>query len=422
MSFPTRGRTDGAGGDDPRREEPQPQGDRPSTFPSGGSWSWTGLSGSGKSSLAFDTLHAEGQRRYVESFSASTRQFLERPRSARGRPDRGAPAVDRGWATSRPALPRAARWGPSPARTTPSALLYARLGVVHCLRCGAEVRPSDPSAVASAIDAFPEGTRYLIAFPLDLSPESDLAALADSLREEGFTRVRVDGAVHPIADGPIPETREASIQVVVDRQVRGSVGEARRSDSIEAAFARGLGRCLVVRDDSTLAFQRGWACSRCGLPAAAPEPRLFRYTSPLGACPTCEGTGSVLDVDLAKVVPDPRKTLRDGAVIPWTTPAHAHWTERLVRDAGRDRDRPGPTVRRASRRAGGEDRGRVPRLPRPPGVLPPVGEEDLQALGPGLPEPLAGLLDLPGVRGETAPAPRPWPCASAGATSPRSPR
>jgi len=302
----------------------------------------TGLSGSGKSSLAFDTLHAEGQRRYVETFSAYTRQFLERLDKPDADSIEGLP----------PSIAVGQRVGRRSSRSTVGTvagihdalgLLFARIGLVHCIRCGAEVRPSDPQAVIQAIDALPDRSRYLIAYPLDLSPESDLAALADSLRAEGFTRVRVGGAVHSIVSGPIPRPESAAVEVVVDRQVRGSDGEARRAESIETAFARGLGRCRIITDDATLSFFRGWVCSRCGTEAVPPEPRSFRYTSPLGACPTCEGTGSVLDLDLAKIVPAPRKTIREGAIAPWTTPSHRGWADRLVTASGVlgiDPDRP----------------------------------------------------------------------------------
>ena len=302
----------------------------------------TGLSGSGKSSLAFDTLHAEGQRRYVETFSAYTRQFLDRLDKPDAEAIEGLP----------PSIAVGQKAGRRSARSTVATvtdvhdalgLLFARTGAVHCLKCGSEVRPNDPEAVAKAIDDLPAGTRYLVAFPFELSPQSDLDALADSLREQGFTRVRVDGSVQAITSGPIPRPVAAGVEVVVDRLVRGSEAESRRLDSIETAFARGFGRCRIITDAEVATFHRGWVCARCGAEATPPEPRLFRYNSPLGACPTCAGMGSVMELDLAKIVPDPRKTIRDGAIAPWTTPSHRQWTDRLLalsHQFGFDPDRP----------------------------------------------------------------------------------
>ena len=153
----------------------------------------------------------------------------------------------------------------------------------------------------------------------------------------------VDGVVRTVGEGPIPRPTAGGVLVVVDRQVRGSEAEARRLDSIETAFRKGFGRCTVVSEDFTPTFYQGWVCSNCGTEAVAPEPRLFRYNSPLGACPSCEGTGSIIDLDLSKIVPDGRKSIRAGAIVPWTTPSHRDWTDRLAAISGRigvDPDRP----------------------------------------------------------------------------------
>ena len=291
----------------------------------------TGVSGSGKSSLAFDTLYAEGQRRYVETFSAYSRQFLE----ALEKPD--ADRID----GIPPALAMAQRGARRSGRSTVGTvtevqdylgLLYARLGTVICRVCGHVVRPADPRAVAAAIDELPERTRYLIAFPLEVRPDSDRQGLADALRADGFIRVRADGQVTTLGDGPVPEPTDGVVEVVVDRLVRGSEDPGRRLDSIETAFARGLGRCRIIADGvDALTFYRGWRCAHCGAEAAEPEPRLFRFNSPVGACPTCEGFGRVIDLDLARIVPDPARSLRDGAIAPWSTPAYATWNQDFLK-------------------------------------------------------------------------------------------
>jgi excinuclease ABC subunit A len=293
----------------------------------------TGVSGSGKSSLAFDTLYAEGQRRFIETFSADARRFLEKL----DKPD--ADRID----DIPPALAVAQRGAKRSGRSTVGtitelqadlALLFARVGVVRCLNCGAEVRPSGPEDVARAIDGLPEKTRYLVAFPMEIGPESDRAALADALREDGFVRVRVDGQVVPLEAGPLLMPADGVVEVVVDRLVRGSEDPARRTDSIETAFAKGLGRCRVIAEGSeTLTFYRGWRCSRCGATAKEPEPGLFLFNNPIGACPACEGFGRVIDLDLDRIVPDKNKSLRDGAVVPWTTPSHRPWLDDLLRVA-----------------------------------------------------------------------------------------
>jgi excinuclease ABC subunit A len=301
----------------------------------------TGVSGSGKSSLAFDTLYAEGQRRYIETFSAYTRQFLEKL----DKPD--ADRID----GIPPAIAVAQRVARRSSRSTVGTvteihdylgLLYARLGQVECLDCGVAVEPASPATVVRAIEGLPERTRYLIAFPLEVRPESDRSALAAALREDGFVRVRVAGQVHSLDAGfpalPWAENETGVVEVVVDRLVRGSEPPERRIDSIETAFARGLGRCrLVVSQadggESTETFFQGWRCSRCGRDYAAPDPRLFRPNNPLGACPGCEGFGRVIDLDLGRIVPLPSRTIREGAIAPWTTSAYQGLLQDLLERA-----------------------------------------------------------------------------------------
>jgi len=285
---------------------------------------FSGVSGSGKSSLAFDTFYAGGRGRYVEPFWSSPRQFLERL----DKPD--ADLID----GIPPAIAVAQRsGGRRSARSTVGtvadihdhlALLYARVGRVTCPQCGTVVEPSDPSAVVRAIEGLPEGSRYLVAFPIDVRPDSDLEALAGALREDGFGRISMNGQVIRLEAGPLPVVDSGTIDVVVDRLTRGSEASARRLDSIETAFAKGLGRAriLVEGGGPDLTFYRKRRCPGCGLDFADPDPRLFRYNSPLGACPTCEGYGSVVDLEPGRIVPDPSKTIAEGAIAPWSTPSY----------------------------------------------------------------------------------------------------
>jgi excinuclease ABC subunit A len=293
---------------------------------------FTGVSGSGKSSLAFDTLYAEGQRRYIETFSAYTRQFLETlDKPDAERIDGIPPAV----AVAQRVVKRAGR---STVGTVTEvhdhlALLYGRIGQVICSRCGSTVRPADTAAVVSAIDALPEGTRYQIAFPVDTTPETNLAALGDSLRESGFLRVQVDGRVFSIDNDPPPRPTSGPIDVIVDRLLRGREDPGRRLDSIETAFDRGLGRCRIIHEETTLSFVRGWRCGTCGADYLRPDPRLFNPNSPLGACPACEGFGRIIDLDFDRIIPDKTRSLKDGAIVPWTMPAYRRHLDALLHDA-----------------------------------------------------------------------------------------
>ncbi|MHC5543276.1 excinuclease ABC subunit UvrA, partial [Singulisphaera rosea] len=186
------------------------------------------------------------------------------------------------------------------------------------------------ATVDRAIASLPEKTRYQIAFPMEVRPESDRSALASILREDGFTRVQVDGQVLTLESGAFPEPSSGQVDVIVDRMVRGSDSPARRLDSIETAFSKGLGRCRILTDAETLNFFQGWRCGHCGADYPEPSPRLFSYNSPLGACPTCEGFGRVIDLDLERIVPDTSKSLRDGAIVPWTTPGYRDRLEDLL--------------------------------------------------------------------------------------------
>jgi excinuclease ABC subunit A len=358
-----------------------------------------GVSGSGKSSLAFDTLYAEGQRRYIESFSAYTRQFLERlEKPAAERIDGIPPAV--AVANKSPSRSSRSTVGTSTETNDYLRLLFAKIGRVHCLKCGREVRRDSPQSVAAELARLPEGTRYLVAFPAAIKPGEDFAAFAAALREEGFVRLVCgerllnldDGDVEPASgllgrqtDSPHDASENDSaaggvepIYVVVDRLAAGSAAEERVRDSLETAFGKGGGKAFVFvetppADDSTggprphpgplskgegtetggpqpspvlkgegtdyrleerswrrMGFSTALACGDCQLEYPTPEPRLYSFNSPLGACPECEGFGNVIDIDLDLVVPDPHKTLREGAIAPWNSPAYAHEQKELL--------------------------------------------------------------------------------------------
>jgi excinuclease ABC subunit A len=286
-------------------------------FPRGRLSVVTGVSGSGKSSLAFDTLYAEGQRRYVESVSTYAKQFLDRL----PRPDVDAihgltPAV----AIRQAAPARSAR---STVGTATEVfdylrLLFARLGRVHCAACGQAVRADSPASVAREAAGWDDGARVVVLAPVRLSERMAWEEQAAHLLRAGYTRVWSGGGVVPLEPPPalVREAREALVVVDRFRWLPGE--ESRLADSCEQAFRRGEGRLLLSLDDrSPEPRSERWECSACGTPAVRPEPALFSFNSPLGVCPQCRGFGNVLTFAPELIVPDPARTLREGAIRPW---------------------------------------------------------------------------------------------------------
>jgi excinuclease ABC subunit A len=248
----------------------------------------TGVSGSGKSSLAFDTLYAEAQRRYLQSVSTSTRQFLERLDQ---------PEADR-IENLPPAIAIGQRFAARGPRATVGTLteiveylrlLFARTGTVECLQCGQPVHAATTVDVMRAVAALPVGMRFSIGFPS--KPAGDAAGWAASLREEGFVRAQIDG--QPVRlDAPLPALTETSrVWVLIDRLEAGRYAPERLTDSLETAFTRGDGQLVLLTDREEMLFDQRLVCPRCRIPYPAPEPGLFSFNDPLGACPTCEGTG-----------------------------------------------------------------------------------------------------------------------------------
>ncbi len=323
-----------------------------------------GLSGSGKSSLALDTLYAEGQRRYIESFSAYTRQFLEQLEKPEAeRIDGIPPAI----AVTNRNAGRSSRSTVGTATETYDylRLLFAKIGHVFCERCGHEVRRDSPQSAAQTLAALPPGTRYLIALRLELMEGNNLDQLSAELQEDAFIRVIVGTRMVNLAEEPLPHlsaeeaVANAALYVVVDRLSAGAANDTRVRDSLETAFTKGRGKCFafVAQRDSPspqptslqpssqergsccridgrtwrrLGFSTELSCEDCRLEYPTPEPRLYSFNSPLGACPECQGFGNVIGLDMELVVPDPEKSLRAGAIAPWNSPAYAHELEELL--------------------------------------------------------------------------------------------
>ncbi len=276
---------------------------------------FTGLSGSGKSSLAFDTIYAEGQRRYVESLSAYARQFL-------GQMDK--PDVDNIEGLS-PAISIDQKTTSRNPRSTVGTvteiydylrLLYARVGRPICPQCGEPISQQTVDQITDAILALPERTKFLLLAPVVRAKKGEHRRVLERLRKEGFARVRVDGEVRLLDEEiELEKNKKHVIDVVIDRLiVREGIGQ-RLADSLETAMSVGEGVVLVQEVDGPQhVFSRHFACPTCGISLPAPEPRLFSFNNPFGACPVCTGLGSSLDPDFSLIVPDDRVSFRDGAV------------------------------------------------------------------------------------------------------------
>ena len=280
----------------------------------------TGVSGSGKSSLAFDTIYAEGQRRYVESLSAYARQFL-------GRMEK--PDVDYIEGLS-PAVSIDQK-GPSknPRSTVGTVteiydylrLLFARVGHPHCPRCGREITIQSVQQIVDAVQKFPEGSRIMVLAPVVTDRKGEYQSVFEDLRKQGYARVRVDGEVRDLSDGiPLDKYKKHSIAVVVDRLVIGDSGNRTRiSDSVETALKVGGGIVLVsVIGGEEMLFSEHLACVHCGISLGEIAPRTFSFNNPHGACPSCTGLGFKQEID-PDLVLNKELSVLQGALRPWQT-------------------------------------------------------------------------------------------------------
>jgi excinuclease ABC subunit A len=304
---------------------------------------FTGLSGSGKSSLAFDTIYAEGQRRYVESLSAYARQFL-------GQMDK--PDVDFIEGLS-PAISIDQKSTSRNPRSTVGTiteiydylrLLYARVGHPHCPDCGTPIARQTAEQIVDQVAELPSGTRFQVLAPVVRGRKGEYAAMFQQLATDGYARVRVDGTVHPIEEVPkLAKTRKHDIEVVVDRLVAGGEGVRRLADSIETALRLADGLVMIevlpARDAPEGAsgelqtYSEHLACMDCGLSFEQLAPRSFSFNSPYGACETCSGLGTQLTVEPELVVGDPSCSVEEGVILPWATGMQAGYYRQLLRAA-----------------------------------------------------------------------------------------
>ena len=306
---------------------------------------FTGLSGSGKSSLAFDTIYAEGQRRYVESLSSYARQFL-------GQMDK--PDVDfiEGLSPAISIDQKSASRNPRSTVGTVTEvydylrLLFARIGVPHCPEHGVVISRQTPQQIVDRVLDLEEGTRFQVLAPVVRGRKGNYDTLLADLTAQGFARARIDGVVHDLpADVELARYEVHHIEVVIDRLVRREGIERRLTDSLEAALALADGVAeveLVGRDGEEgerLTFSQHLACPVDGVSYEELAPRNFSFNSPYGACPRCDGLGTQYEVDVELVVPDPDQTLLDGAIAPWAG-GHLQYHQRLLESFCEEREIP----------------------------------------------------------------------------------
>ncbi|NWF92958.1 MAG: excinuclease ABC subunit UvrA [Syntrophaceae bacterium] len=283
----------------------------------------TGVSGSGKSTLAFDTLYAEGQRRYIESLSTYARQFLEKM----DRPDvesiRGIP----------PAIAIEQKNTVKNARSTVGTaseiydylrLLFAKIGEVFCPECHIKVSGDTVEGAVEQILKEHHGKKILIVSPVSLAETQEIELTVKDLIKNGYYRIWETGQVIDLTDIPTSSLQgRREVSLVLDRIIPDEKNRSRLAEAIQTGFRLGNGRVEAIGEDGPgITFHRSFSCGRCGRGFSEPEPLLFSFNSPIGACPTCQGFGRIIGIDWQKVIPDPKKTLKQRPFAPWNTPGH----------------------------------------------------------------------------------------------------
>ena len=315
----------------------------------------TGPSGSGKSSLAFDTIYAEGQRRYVESLSAYARQFLEQlPKPDVDRIDGLSPAI----AIEQRPLSKSPR--STVGTVTEIAdylrLLYARVGIPHCPTCGKRIEAQTVQEITDRVLALPEGTRFSVLAPICRARKGELRIELERIRREGFVRVRIDEHVVDVSDDLLLDGKKPhDLDIVLDRMVLKEGIKGRVTESVEQALDIGEGRLLIaVEDEEPFWLSERFACVDCGISLPPVEPRMFSFNGPHGACPGCDGLGARTVIDPDRVVGDPARSLREGVVLAWGrrgSVALAMEVSRAVEALGVDPDLPWRKLDESARRA-----------------------------------------------------------------------
>ncbi|MEO8449420.1 MAG: excinuclease ABC subunit UvrA [Gemmatimonadota bacterium] len=313
----------------------------------------TGPSGSGKSSLAFDTIYAEGQRRYIESLSTYAKQFLDRmPKPLVDRIEGIAPAV--AIEQNNPSVSSRSTVGTATEVYDYLRLLWARIGRPFCRKCGGPVTKDSPEAAADRTAQLGP-VPIQIAFPLSRSARASHATVVENLQALGFVRISLDGVHYHLED--LPSTVDLGtgdeVLVVVDRLSDAAASAGRLSEAFAQAMGEGDGVAIVLHPTGRLRFTEDFACSRCDTPALPPTPALFSFNNPRGACAGCNGFGAILEYDESLVVPDPTRSLEGGAIDPWTKPRYEARRRLLVQTGqslGVDPSAPWQKIKASARR------------------------------------------------------------------------
>lgn len=304
----------------------------------------TGLSGSGKSSLAFDTIYAEGQRRYVESLSAYARMFLgnmEKPDVDSIEGLSPAISIDQKTTSKNPR----STVGTTTEINDYLRLLYARVGTPYCINGHGAITASSVEQIVDKVLELPERTRMQILAPAVRRKKGQHKTIFDCIQKDGYVRVRVDGDIFDISEVPeLSKSKMHNIEIVVDRLINKEGIRSRLFDSVEAALRLADGYVIIdTMDGNELLFSEHYSCPVCGFTVPELEPRLFSFNAPFGSCPTCDGLGNKLEVDLDLVIPDRSKTLREGALAPWNPISSNYYPamlEQAMETFGVDMDTP----------------------------------------------------------------------------------
>jgi excinuclease ABC subunit A len=294
---------------------------------------FTGVSGSGKSSLVFDTIYAEGQRRYVESLSSYARQFLERMNK---------PDVDYIQGIS-PAVAIEQKTGSRNPRSTVGTtteiydylrLLFARIGRTICFQCGKEVKKASTATVTEWLDEQPEDSKFYLTFPVHDHPGKSVKEEIELLKKRGFFRIFYNKKYVDLNEVTIVPKKKDTVRVVVERfKVQKGAMREKLSDSIEVTFKEGENRLIIINSDNAeeTEFNKFYEC--CGIRYEEPEPRFFSFNNPFGACPVCQGFSKTIGVDMNLVVPNPNLSITDGAIAPFRSPKYSVHLKDLVQEA-----------------------------------------------------------------------------------------
>ena len=291
----------------------------------------TGLSGSGKSSLAFDTIYAEGQRRYMESLSTYARQFL----GMLEKPD--VDSID-GLSPTISIEQKGVSKNPRSTVGTITEiydylrLLFARVGVPHCAKCGLPITQQTVEQIVDSVLSFEEGTRLMVLAPLVRGKKGEHKDIIENAVKEGFVRLRIDGeVVETDSDIELDKKKKHTVEIVVDRLVVKSKSKRRLADSVETALKMAQGTVLINIKNKDLLFSEQFACLNCNISYEEPTPRMFSFNSPFGACKMCDGLGQKMEIDPELVIPDPKLSINEGAISPWGGANMSNWYRYMLK-------------------------------------------------------------------------------------------